>query len=130
MAPEVDIPVAGTEAQRLLDVSPVLLGLTEENPAVANLRVRGSQVSIEVQRPLARPDALKGAIRWGFDGLTLIGYEALKRVVIPDICHRPPAQSPPMPKSELAPSLSANSARSAKVVLQHKSKVVAPVQKA
>jgi len=65
-----------------------------------------------------------------FDGLTLIGYEALKRVVIPDICHRPPAQSPPMPKSELAPSLSANSARSAKVVLQHKSKVVAPVQKA
>ena len=65
-----------------------------------------------------------------FDGLTLIGYEALRRVLIPDICHRPLTQSPPMPKSELASSLSAYSARSAKVVLQHKSKVVAPVQKA
>ena len=67
MAPEVDIPVAGTEAQRLLDVSLGAPRLTEEKLDVANLRVRSSQVSIEVQRPLARPDALKGAIGMHLD---------------------------------------------------------------
>src|SRR5271165_5061349 len=66
-APEVDIPVAGTEAQRLLDVSLGLLGLTEEKLDVANLRVRGSQVSIEFQRPLAGADALKAAIGMHLD---------------------------------------------------------------
>ena len=44
-----------------------LLGLAEEKLAVADLRVRDSQVSIEVQRPLARPDALRGAIGMHLD---------------------------------------------------------------
>src|SRR5271166_6978329 len=39
-APEVDMGVAGTEAQCLLNVTLGLLGLAEEKLAVANLRVR------------------------------------------------------------------------------------------
>ena len=59
--------VAGAEAQRLLDVTLGLLGLAEEKLAVADLRVRDSQVSIQVQRPLARSDALRGAIGMHLD---------------------------------------------------------------
>src|SRR5271165_3993935 len=59
--------VAGAQAQRLLDVSLGLLGLAEEKLAVADLRVRGGQISIELQRPLARPDALRGAIGMHLD---------------------------------------------------------------
>ncbi len=54
--------IAGTEAQRLLDVSLGLLGLAEVKLAQADLRVRAGQIAIELQRPLALPDALGGAI--------------------------------------------------------------------
>ena len=39
-----------------------LLGLAEEKLAVADLCVRAGQVSIQFQRPLARPDTLRGAV--------------------------------------------------------------------
>ena len=41
--------------------------LAEEKLAVADLRMRGSQVSIEVQRPLARSDAFNDAIGMHLD---------------------------------------------------------------
>ena len=44
--------VAGAEAQRLLDVTLGLLGLAKEKLAVADLRVRDGQVSIQIQGPL------------------------------------------------------------------------------
>ena len=57
-APEIDERVAGTEAQPLLNVSLGLLGPAEENFGVADLSVRVSQISIELQCPLAFPKAL------------------------------------------------------------------------
>ena len=53
--------VAGTEAQRLLDMRLGLLGPAEAKLARADLRVRAGQIAIELQRPLALPDALGGA---------------------------------------------------------------------
>ena len=77
--------VAGTEAQRLLDVTLGLLGLAEEMLAVADLRVRNGHVSIEVQRPLARPDALRSAIGMHLDhaqeqmGERILGRDGQRR---------------------------------------------------
>ena len=65
--PKVCVRVAGTEAQRLLDVSLGVFGLAELNLAVANCCVRDCQVSIQRQRPLALPDALSRAVGEGLD---------------------------------------------------------------
>ena len=63
--PKVCVRVAGTEAQRLLDMSLGVLGVAELNFAVAYCRVRDCQISIQRQRPLALPDALSGAVSLG-----------------------------------------------------------------
>jgi hypothetical protein len=52
----------GTEAQRLLDVSLGILGLPEEKLADAYRCVRASRISIQLQRRLALPDSLRGAV--------------------------------------------------------------------
>ena len=52
-APQIGMGVAGTEAQRPLDMSLGVLWLAEAKLAVADLRVRGSQIAIQLQRPLA-----------------------------------------------------------------------------
>ena len=65
--PKVCVCVAGAEAQRLLDVSLGALGLAELNFAVAYRRMRASQISIQLQRPLALPDALSGAVGGDLD---------------------------------------------------------------
>ena len=59
--------VAGTEAHRLLDVGLGILGLAEVTLAVADLCVCAGQIAIEVQRPLALPDALGGAVGMHLD---------------------------------------------------------------
>ena len=66
-APLVGKRVAGTEAKRRLDVSLGILGLAELNLGHAYLSVRVGQISIQFQRPLAFPDALRGAVGLGLD---------------------------------------------------------------
>ena len=57
--PLVDLRIARTEAQRLLDMSLGILGLAEEKLAIAYLRMCGRQISIQLQRALTGPDALR-----------------------------------------------------------------------
>ena len=52
----------GAEAQRLLDVSLGILSLAEMKLGGAYFCVRASQISIQLQRPLALPDALRDAV--------------------------------------------------------------------
>ena len=77
--------VAGTEAQRLLDVRLGLLGLAEVTLCVADLGVRAGQISIQLQRPLARPYALRGAVGMHLDhaqeqmGERILGSQGQRR---------------------------------------------------
>jgi len=57
----------GTEAQRLLDVSLGLLGLAEQKLGAAYVCMRVSQIWIQLQRPLALPEALSGAVGLDLD---------------------------------------------------------------
>src|ERR1700675_3994982 len=66
-APLVRKVVAGTKAKRLLDVRLSILGSAELNVGGAYLSVRVGQTSIQFQRPLAFPDALRGAVGPGLD---------------------------------------------------------------
>ena len=57
--PHVDLRIARTEAQRLLDMSLGILGLAKEKLAIAYVRMCGRQISIQLQRALTGPDALR-----------------------------------------------------------------------
>ena len=56
-----DMGVAGAEPQSLLDVSLSVLSLAQAKLGVTDLRMRAGQISIQLQRPLAGPDAFGGA---------------------------------------------------------------------